>query len=147
MVEKKAIYFFTEEVSFILRDKNRIRNWIISIITSEDYVERSVNFIFCSDKFLHQINLQYLQHDSYTDIITFDNSEEQKEISGDIFISIERVKDNASNFNVGFKTELYRVMIHGILHLVGYKDKSKKDKEMMKAKEDYYLSLLPKFIQ
>ena len=146
-MEKKAIYFFSEEVSFILRDKNKIREWILYTISSEDYGKGSINFIFCSDKFLQSTNLQYLQHDTFTDIITFDTSDKAKEISGDIFISIERVKENSQTFKVFFKTELFRVMIHGILHLLGYKDKTQKEQEMMKAKEDYYLSLLPKFIQ
>ena len=146
-MEKKAIYFFTEEVSFILRDKNKIREWILYTISSEDYGKGNINFIFCSDKFLQSTNLQYLQHDTFTDIITFDTSDKAKEISGDIFISIEMVKENSQTFKVFFKTELFRVMIHGILHLLGYKDKTQKEQEMMKAKEDYYLSLLPKFIQ
>ena len=91
--------------------------------------------------------MQYLQHDNYTDILTFDTSDEQNEISGDIFVSIERVKENARTFKVLFNTELYRVMVHGILHLLGYNDKTQEEKELMKSKEDYYLSLLPKFIQ
>ena len=146
-MEKKAIYFFNEEVSYILRDKNKIRKWILYAISSEDYGEGNINFIFCTDKFLHSANLQYLQHDTFTDIITFDTSDKTKEISGDIFISIERVKENSKAYNVFFKTELFRVMIHGILHLLGYKDKTQKEQKIMKAKEDYYLSLLPKFIQ
>ena len=146
-MKKKAIYFFNEEVSYILRDKNKIRKWILCTISSEDYGKGNINFIFCTDKFLHSTNLQYLQHDTFTDIITFDTSDKTKEISGDIFISIERVKENSKTFNVFFKTELFRVMIHGILHLLGYKDKTQEEQELMKSKEDYYLSLLPKFIQ
>lgn len=145
-MEKKAIYFFTEEVYYTLRDKNKIRRWILMSIKSENYRIINLNYIFCSDNYLHKTNLKYLNHDTYTDIITFDNSEVVKEISGDIFISIDRVKENSKNFKVNFKHELNRVMIHGILHLMGYKDKTKKEKELMKAKEDYYLSLLPKFI-
>lgn len=145
-MEKKAIYFFTEEVYYTLRDKNKIRRWILMSIKSENYRIINLNYIFCSDNYLHKTNLKYLNHDTYTDIITFDNSEVVKEISGDIFISIDRVKENSKNFKVSFKHELNRVMIHGILHLMGYKDKTKKEKELMKAKEDYYLSLLPKFI-
>lgn len=146
MVEKKAIYFFNEEVPFLLRDKKKLRNWIVSVLNTEKYILKNVNFIFCSDQYLHKANLTYLQHDTYTDIITFDTSETHNELSGDIFISIDRVRENANIFKVNFKNELYRVMIHGILHLVGYKDKSKKEKELMRAKEDYFLSLLPKFI-
>ena len=146
-MKKKAIYFFTEEVSFILREKNKIRKWILYIIVLEDFRIGSLNYIFCSDIFLHKANLQYLQHDTYTDILTFDTSDESNEISGDIFVSIERVKENARTFKVLFKTELYRIMVHGILHLLGYNDKTQEEKELMKSKEDYYLSLLPKFIQ
>lgn len=115
-----------------------------SIMHEKMYVG-SINFIFCSDIYLLQINQQYLNHDNYTDIITFDNSELQLEISGDIFISIERVYENSKKFSGSFLSELYRVMIHGILHLIGYKDKSNKDKDAMRRKEDYYLSLLPDF--
>jgi len=146
-VEKNAIHFFTEEVSFIVNDKNKIRKWILYVITSENFRRGTLNYIFCSDNFLHKANLQYLQHDTYTDILTFDTSDEPNEISGDIFISIERVKENARTFKVLFNTELYRVMVHGILHLLGYNDKTQEEKELMKSKEDYYLSLLPKFIQ
>ncbi len=146
-MKEKAIYFFSEEVSYVFRDKNRIRKWIAHAVVSEKYGIGSVNFIFSSDNFLHKTNLKYLQHDTYTDIITFDSSEVKNEISGDIFISIDRVKNNAKTFRVLFNNELYRVMIHGILHLLGYKDKTKKQKELMRAKEDYYLSLLPDFIQ
>ena len=147
MVEKNAIYFFTEVVNYTLRDKNKIRKWILNATISENYELTNVNYIFCSDSYLYKTNLEYLNHDTYTDIITFDNSEVVKEISGDIFISIDRVKENSKTFKVTFKHELYRVMIHGILHLMGYKDGTQKEKELMKAKEDYYLSLLPKFIQ
>jgi rRNA maturation RNase YbeY len=146
MVKKKAIYFFSEGVSFILRNKIKIRNWILNIILSENYIEGQINFIFCSDKYLNKANLKYLQHDTFTDIITFDTSEKQIEISGDIFISIERVRDNAKSYKVLFTNELHRVMIHGILHLIGYNDKTKEEKVIMRRKEDYYLSLLPKFI-
>lgn len=147
MVESKAIYFFNEEVSYMLRHKKKIRKWIVSILMSEKYVPENITFIFCSDAYLHKKNVKYLQHDTLTDIITFDNSASKEEISGDIFISIHRVKDNTRSFNINFKHELHRVMIHGILHLMGYDDKTAKEKELMRAKEDYYLSLLPKFIQ
>lgn len=147
MVEKKAIYFFNEEVFFLLRNKKKIRNWIVSALNTEEYAPENINFIFCSDQFLHNTNVKYLQHDTLTDVITFDTSEIDDEISGDIFISIDRVKENAKTFKVNFYNELHRVMIHGILHLMGYNDKTKKEQEMMKSKEDYYLSLLPTFIQ
>lgn len=99
-----------------------------------------LNFIFCSDEYLLSINQEYLNHDTFTDIITFDNSDTAKVISGDIFISIPRVKENASNLGVEEPEELRRVIIHGVLHLAGYFDKSKTDKALMTEKEDYYLS-------
>lgn len=105
----------------------------------------SINFIFCSDKYLLQLNQKYLNHNTYTDIITFDNSDSQHEISGDLYISVERVRENSKQFSGSFVIELQRVMIHGILHLLGYNDKSSKDKETMRNKEDYYLSLLHDF--
>jgi len=100
-----------------------------------------LNYIFCSDTYLHKINLEYLKHDTLTDIITFDYSE-KKQISGDIFISIDRIKENALKFNQSTDIELNRVLIHGVLHLLGYKDKTPKEKETMRAKEDFYLTLL-----
>jgi len=146
-VKEKAIYFFVEEVNFILRDKNRIREWILNIILSNSYTLGQINYIFCSDNFLLQTNVKYLKHDTFTDIITFDTSENSNEISGDIFISIERVKENAKSYRVSFTNELHRVMIHGILHLLGYNDNTNDEKVIMREKEDYYLSLLPNFIR
>lgn len=146
-MKDKAIYFFTEEVSYIIRDKNKIRNWILFAISTEKQNEGNINIILCSDRYLHKANLEYLQHDTYTDIITFDTSEDQNEISGDIFISIDRVKENAKTFKIPAKNELHRVMIHGVLHLLGYKDNTLKEKELMRSKEDYYLSLLADFIR
>ena len=102
------------------------------------------NFIFCSDTFLLNINREYLSHDTFTDIITFDNSDSPEQIETDIFISIDRVKENASHLNIEFEKELHRVMIHGILHLVGYKDKTQKEKEIMRARENEALELLYK---
>lgn len=146
-MKDKAIYFFTEEVSYIIRDKNKIRNWILFAISTEKQNEGNINIILCSDRYLHKANLEYLRHDTYTDIITFDTSEDQNEISGDIFISIDRVKENAKTFKIPAKNELHRVMIHGVLHLLGYKDNTLKEKELMRSKEDYYLSLLADFIR
>jgi rRNA maturation RNase YbeY len=99
-----------------------------------------INYVFCSDLYLHKINLEHLNHDTYTDIITFNYCEEDI-ISGDIFISIDRVKENSITYHTNFQKELNRVMIHGILHLVGFDDKSESDKELMRSKEDFYLSL------
>jgi rRNA maturation RNase YbeY len=99
-----------------------------------------LSFVFCSDAYLLEINKQYLNHDTFTDIVTFDSSEDEDVIAGDIFISVERIRENASKFSVSEKDELNRVIIHGVLHLCGYYDKKKEDKALMTEKEDYYLS-------
>jgi rRNA maturation RNase YbeY len=139
---RPAIHYFTEDINFTLKHKTTIRNWLKETITAEGYKLEELNFIFCSDEYLLGINQQYLDHDTYTDVITFDNSEALKTIVGDIFISIDRIRENAAEFSKDFKNELCRVMVHGTLHLLGYKDKSKADKAGMTAKEDHYLSLL-----
>ena len=135
------IHFFSEDVSFTLKQKLKIRSWIHQTIISEGYNLGELSFIFASDEYVLNINREYLQHDTYTDIITFDNSEEDKLIIGDIFISIDRVRENAANFKVNEADELHRVMIHGTLHLLGYPDKGKIAKSIMTGKEDHYLSL------
>lgn len=136
---KLSIYFFNEEISFNLKNKTIIRSWINQTIIQEKYQLEELNFIFCSDNYLLKINKEYLNHDTYTDIITFDNSSLPHEIIGDIFISIDRVKENAKSFDTTFINELNRVIIHGVLHLLGYTDKTKKDKGLMTEKEDFYL--------
>jgi probable rRNA maturation factor len=136
------ISFYTESTNYTLKDKNKIRSWIASAIKKEKKKLGPVNFIICSDKYLLKLNNEYLEHDYYTDIITFDNSDIKNTISGDIFISIDRVRDNAKTFSKSLKNELHRVIIHGILHLIGYNDKSPQQKKIMTSKEDYYLSLL-----
>lgn len=103
----------------------------------------SINFIFCTDAYLHEMNVKYLNHDTYTDVITFDYTENPPEISGDIFISSERVRENAKQFGTTFVMELHRVMIHGLLHLAGFDDKTAREQQQMRSKEDYYLSLQP----
>ena len=117
-----------------------LRLWIRETITSEGFRSGEISFIFCGDNYLHQINKEYLRHDTYTDIITFDNSDEEGTISGDIFISVERVEENALGFQVSSTDELHRVIIHGILHLCGYLDKKPADKKQMTEKENYYLN-------
>lgn len=134
------INFFTEDTSYNLKGKTAIRKWITETITNEGYGLNELNFIFCSDEYLLRVNLDFLQHDYYTDVITFDNSEELKMILGDIFISIDRVKDNAKQNKVTTHDELCRIIIHGTLHLLGYRDKTKKAKLEMTAKEDFYLN-------
>lgn len=135
------INFFTEDIQYTLKEKAKIRSWISTAIAEEGYKLAELNFILCSDEYLLRINQDYLQHDDYTDVITFDNSEELKMIVGDIFISIDRIKENAKQFGSDAHIELCRVMIHGTLHLLGYKDKTKAAKTQMTAKEDYYLAL------
>lgn len=141
-MSKPSINFFTEETNYVLKDKRAIKAWIAAAITEEGYLLQELNFILCSDEYLLRINQEYLNHDTYTDVITFDNSEALKTIVGDIFISIERIKENATTFKHPVAQELCRVMIHGTLHLLGYKDKGKAAKSSMTAKEDYYLSKL-----
>jgi len=135
-----AIQFFEEDIAYKLKNKTAVRQWINETVLAEGFKLKELNYIFCTDDYLLQINRQYLNHDTYTDIITFDNSEEDKIIVGDIFISIERIRENALKFNITETTELHRVIIHGALHLLGYKDKSATDKQKMTLKEDFYLN-------
>lgn len=134
------INFFTEDINYNLKGKNAVKAWIKETIAQEGYKLNELNFIFCSDEYLLRVNQDFLQHDYYTDVITFDNSEELKTILGDIFISIDRVKDNAKQNKASTHDELCRIIIHGTLHLLGYKDKTKNAKTEMTAKEDFYLS-------
>ena len=133
------ILFYHEDVKPLKLERRKIKNWISSVITSENKKNGSINFIFCSDEYLLQVNKQYLEHDYYTDIITFDYVE-GKLISGDIFISVDRVADNAGKFRVSFDEELRRILVHGVLHLLGYADKEPEQKTLMTSKEDQYLS-------
>ena len=140
MSSYSSIYFHSEDTPFELKNSDSTIKWIEDTIKNEGKILGEVSYIFCSDEYLHKINLKHLNHDNYTDIITF-NYCENNTISSDVFISIERVKDNANKFNTDFVTELHRVIIHGILHLVGYNDKSNEEQEIMTSKEDFYLSL------
>lgn len=126
---------FNYETDFELKNESDYEAWIEAIIESEDYTEGEVNYIFCDDEYLHKINVEYLDHDTLTDIISFDYTIGNL-ISGDIFISIERVKENAKEYEVSFEKELLRVMSHGILHYCGYKDKSDEDSILMRQKEN-----------
>ena len=132
---------FNFEVNFNLENQDKLTSWIHSVIISEDRKEGEINYIFCNDEYLHKLNVEFLDHDTLTDIISFDYTV-GKELHGDIFISIDRVIDNANDLDVDFVNELHRVMIHGILHYCGYKDKSREEKNIMRDKEDYYLKLL-----
>ncbi|QXV66210.1 rRNA maturation RNase YbeY [Mucilaginibacter sp. 21P] len=134
-----AISFFEEDIIYKLKNKTAVRKWLKDNIEAEGFKLKELNYIFCSDDYLLQINQQYLDHDTYTDVVTFDNSEEEGVIVSDIFISIDRIRENASKFKVTEEHELHRVIIHGALHLLGYKDKSVTDKQKMTSKEDFYL--------
>lgn len=138
----REINFHTEDLSFQLDQKTSIVEWIQSSVASETKDYSALNFIFCSDNYLHKINLEYLSHDTFTDIITFDYTE-NNQLSGDIFISVDRVKENSAKLKTDFQEELARVIIHGVLHLCGYKDKKPEEQAIMRQKEDYYLNLRP----
>ncbi|NJN28210.1 MAG: rRNA maturation RNase YbeY [Cyclobacteriaceae bacterium] len=137
----KQIRFFIEDTTFQLRQKNKLRLWITDTIENNNKQLLNLNYIFTSDQFLLDINRDFLHHDTYTDIITFDQSSDSKAIEADIYISIDRIKENAANLQVRLIDELHRVMIHGVLHLLGYKDKSESQKREMRKKEDHYLAL------
>lgn len=129
------------ETDFTLEHAETVLSWISKAIQEEQKKEGEINYIFVNDDYLHKLNLDFLAHDTLTDIITFDNSVGNI-LHSDIYISIERIQDNAIDFSVSFEEELHRVMIHGILHLCGYKDKTPNDIESMRAKENYYLTKL-----
>jgi len=135
------IKFFSEDIVFKQPQSLKTSKWIKSTSESEGYKIGDLNYIFCSDEYLLEINRQYLQHDYYTDIITFDNSEEEGKLEGDIYISVERVRDNATNLNIDFEVELRRVLIHGLLHLLGFEDNTDELKQQMREKEDACLFL------
>jgi|TARA_B110000879_G_C10777978_1_gene357889 rRNA maturation RNase YbeY len=131
---------FNKEVVFQFQNEDFLVKWIGEVVEKENYREGELSFIFCSDAFLLEKNMEFLKHDTLTDIISFDYTIGSL-VSGDIFISIERVIENAAAFKVSFEDELHRVMVHGILHYCGYRDNERDDKELMRSKEDYYLSL------
>lgn len=135
------IDFFYENIQPLLLQKSKIKKHLNYLVKSELKQLGDVCFIFCGDEYLLAMNKQYLDHDYYTDIITFDYVE-GKIISGDLFISIDRVNENAKEFGIEFKRELLRVMFHGVLHLCGYKDKTEYEKKQMREKEDFYLSVV-----
>lgn len=135
------IQFYAEDTPFKLAKPRKTATWITEVCSEHGKTIKSLSFIFCSDQHLHKINLEYLNHDTLTDIVTFDSSEGDDSIEGDIFISIERVRENAPKYKNPFMQELHRVIIHGVLHLIGFKDKSKKDKLEMRAEEERCLSL------
>ena len=132
---------FHNEIEFVLQNQGEIQRWIKKVITSENKEMGEINYIFCSDEYLLERNIKYLDHDTLTDIITF-NYCKGKIITSDIMISIDRVKENSTIFDNSFSEELHRVMIHGILHLIGYDDKTEKEKILMREKENFYLKKL-----
>ena len=132
---------FNYETDFELHNEAQLSDWISTTISDENCKEGEINYIFCNDEYLHKLNVEFLNHDTLTDIISFDYSV-GKELHGDIYISIERVADNAKDFNSEFIDELHRVMIHGILHYCGYKDKTDADEIVMRNKENDCLAKL-----
>lgn len=138
---KSPIGFHSISGNFELKKKAVVRSWLEKVMSAHHHYPGHLDFIYCSDNYLLEINKEYLSHDDYTDIITF-NYNIGQQISGDIFISTERVADNAVDLNIPFEKELARVMIHGVLHLLGYNDKSPEDQEKMRNAEDYYLQWL-----
>lgn len=132
---------FNYETTIPLLNERSLSAWISNVIISEGYKEDEINYVFCDDEYLHKLNLEFLKHDSLTDIISFDYSV-GKILQGDIFISTERVEENAKDFDVSFNDELYRVIIHGVLHYCGYNDKIEADKKAMRDKENFYLNRL-----
>lgn len=132
---------FNYETVFSLDNEEQLSEWIVGVISEEGCQLEEVNYIFCDDAYLHKLNVEFLNHDTLTDIISFDYSV-GKNIQGDIYISVERVADNANDFNVSINEELQRVMVHGVLHYCGYKDKTDCDAKLMREKENHYLSQL-----
>jgi probable rRNA maturation factor len=138
----ESIYFFNENIRFTLKDKKKIRSWIRTTVLEYHFVTGDINFVFCDDDYLSNINVKYLKHNTLTDIITFSLSNNKDILSGDIYISIPRVKENAEKFKVAFENELHRVIIHGILHLIGFNDSTQKEKSEIRKREDLCLSML-----
>ena len=131
---------FNYETDFNLENEEAVTSWLGKVITSENKKEGEINYIFCDDEYLHKINVEYLNHDTLTDIISFDYSM-GNELHGDVFVSVERIKDNASDFNVSFEEELKRVLVHGILHYCGYKDKAETEELLMRSKENEKIAM------
>lgn len=139
--QEAGISFYTEDVLFSLSDESATAKWLQDAIEEEGHQPGEITFIFCSDTYLHEMNVQYLDHDTLTDVITFPYSDLR--VAGDIFISVDRVQDNARDLNVPLTQELHRVMVHGVLHLMGYEDDTPEKKALMREKEDLYLATLP----
>lgn len=137
-----AIHFYSEEIPFPDIQKPVIKRWLLSIAQEEQFAILSLNIIFCTDKYLSTLNQEYLNHDTLTDIITFRYHSGPGPIEGEIFISIERVRENSGKYQASFENELHRVIVHGFLHLCGFRDKTHEEKSLMRDKENFYLSKL-----
>jgi len=138
--EEEDITYHFEDVEFEFLNKPILNSWLKSTVSSKEKKLGFLNFIFCKDNYLHKMNVEYLNHDTLTDVITFSYADDR--IEGDIFISIDRVKENANDLDISFDNELHRVMIHGVLHLLGFKDKTKEDKALMIKNENENLAIL-----
>jgi rRNA maturation RNase YbeY len=135
------ISFFCEEIPFSLPSKKIISDWIKKLLENENKKLVALSYVFCDDEYLYDMNVEYLQHDTYTDIITFDQSENENEIEGDIFISIPRVYENSVELGQSFEDELLRVLAHGVLHLCGYRDETDEEENEMREKENFYIRI------
>jgi len=136
-----SVHFYFEEVYFTLKGRKKLKSFINSLIVREKRNLNNLNYIFCNDRTLLEINRKYLSHNFYTDVVSFDLSSSRKEILADIYISIDRIKENSKSLKLSIKEELHRVMFHGLLHLCGYNDKTEIQKKLIRKKEDFYLNL------
>lgn len=135
-----SVHFYKEDVRFRLSNKEELTQWILKAIRKEGFRPGSLNIIFCSDRHLRKMNKKYLQHDYNTDIITFDLTDDPSVVNGELYISTDRVQHNGVQYGTGFRDELHRVIIHGVLHLCGYSDKSALKQQEMRRREDHFLS-------
>ena len=138
------IFFHSADKAFTFKGKKELKKFISSIFDLEKKPLNTLNYIFCSDEYLLKINQSFLKHDFYTDIITFNLAENKAPVDGEIYISLDRVKENTASLATNYKDELLRVLFHGVLHLCGYRDKKKLERKLMREKEDYYISLFKK---
>ena len=141
MAIRFSMILFNYETDFILNEEQILQDWIMNVVQENGFEVGEINYVFCDDEYLHKLNIEFLKHDTLTDIISFDNTL-GKLLNGDIFISIDRINDNAKDYKVTFEEELHRVMIHGVLHYMGFKDKSDDDKREMRNKENQALFCL-----
>jgi rRNA maturation RNase YbeY len=139
---RDKIHFFNEQTNYRIGNKNLIRKWLEDVISNENFRVGELNIILCNDAYLYEMNVEYLKHDTFTDIITFDYTESNV-VSGDLFISISRIRENAVDFAIRIREELHRVIVHGVLHLCTYGDKTKEEKNKMTSKENFYLARRP----